>query len=203
MPTIDQIGRLRSPLTITCWTCKHRVTWSPCEAPGWAVSAWSRRLAVGCGVRPMVSAGGGGWSSRRELARCGRPGRAGHRGHDRPGAAPHGQLQCLPSSRAHAADRGGRSAGRRLHPDPGARPAALFLVRRARGADRRAARYAGYGCQAQGSTAPSGRRACGQARAHMPSKSWPRRKPLGKPAVLAIVWPACATPTGSKPRFPF
>ena len=32
MPTIDRIGRLRGPLTITCWTCKHRVTWSPCEA---------------------------------------------------------------------------------------------------------------------------------------------------------------------------
>jgi hypothetical protein len=32
MPTIERIGRLKGDLTITCWSCKHRVTWSRQEA---------------------------------------------------------------------------------------------------------------------------------------------------------------------------
>lgn len=32
MPTIERIGRLKGPLTIRCYTCKHEVTWSAREA---------------------------------------------------------------------------------------------------------------------------------------------------------------------------
>gem|GEM_PF-5903307 len=32
MPSIERIGRLRGPLTITCVTCGHRTTWTPREA---------------------------------------------------------------------------------------------------------------------------------------------------------------------------
>jgi hypothetical protein len=42
MPTIERIGRLKGPLTITCCACKHQVTWSPQEA--------ARRLGGECMV---------------------------------------------------------------------------------------------------------------------------------------------------------
>jgi hypothetical protein len=32
MTTIERIGRLRGPLTITCGACKHSTTWTPKEA---------------------------------------------------------------------------------------------------------------------------------------------------------------------------
>jgi hypothetical protein len=32
MPTIERIGRLKGPLTITCPGCGHRVTWTAAEA---------------------------------------------------------------------------------------------------------------------------------------------------------------------------
>jgi hypothetical protein len=32
MPTIERIGRLKGPLTISCGSCGHRVTWTAREA---------------------------------------------------------------------------------------------------------------------------------------------------------------------------
>jgi hypothetical protein len=32
MPTIERIGRLKGPLTITCASCRHSVTWAVAKA---------------------------------------------------------------------------------------------------------------------------------------------------------------------------
>jgi hypothetical protein len=42
VPTIERIGRLKGPLTVTCHTCGHNTTWSALEA--------ARRLGGECMV---------------------------------------------------------------------------------------------------------------------------------------------------------
>lgn len=53
MATIERISRLKGPLTIRCYACGHRVTWSVEEASrrlGGECSVYQARQALRCSV---------------------------------------------------------------------------------------------------------------------------------------------------------
>lgn len=53
MPQIERIGRLKGPLTIRCYTCKHQATWPEREAwkkLGGETTTFDARRRLRCGA---------------------------------------------------------------------------------------------------------------------------------------------------------